>query len=81
MPKKCDTCVKAWRDETGKIRKCLALQVMLGKKGECFAYSDDPNFWEKIERDVELYMLYKGIEKPKSKKRLEAVKFALEISG
>ena len=47
----CKFCIK--RDK--KTYRCHALTVMLGKRGECFAFSDDKDFWRKHQEAVQRY--------------------------
>ncbi|NSW83601.1 MAG: hypothetical protein HPY90_10090 [Syntrophothermus sp.] len=51
----CSSCVKAKRGKNGKVQECLVLKNLLGKTGRCFAYSNDPDFWDNLRQQVELY--------------------------
>lgn len=46
----CKTCVKAKRDERGNLVRCMVLKEELGRSGKCFAFSDNPLFWDELEK-------------------------------
>lgn len=55
----CDICVKSKKDDRGKVIRCKVLNCLLGKaKGECFAFSDNPFFWEQVESEIKKYSRY-----------------------
>ena len=54
----CDICVKSKKDDKGKVIRCKVLKCLLGKEGKCFAFSDNPFFWEQVEIEIKKYREY-----------------------
>lgn len=53
----CKKCVKAkWLclGDTQKV-KCMVLKRPIGLTGACWAYSDDPEFWTKVNEAISNY--------------------------
>lgn len=53
-PGKCRTCVKAIWSREGKFLRCQVLSRVPASES-CWAYSDDPQFWEKLRQAVARY--------------------------
>lgn len=55
----CERCVKAewyYKGNGQKAVRCKALKVPIGYlKGECWAFSDDPDFWRKYYKAIKYY--------------------------
>ena len=52
----CDSCAKVvWK--SGQAARCAVLKTMIGKKGDCFAYTDDPEWAQKVEAAIKDYAL------------------------
>lgn len=56
--KRCDTCQKI--SKSGKA--CRVLKETIGKTEECWAWTDDPEWEEKVKKQVKDYALYGGGE-------------------
>lgn len=54
----CKTCTKKFLSGRG----CKVLTVMIGKKQECWAWSDDPNWEKKVKKEVQEYKLGRNEE-------------------
>lgn len=53
MTKTCDTCAK--RTPTGR---CKVLLKPIA--GDCWAWTDDPNWEEKVKKDTDNYKFWRG---------------------
>jgi hypothetical protein len=51
--KVCETCQK----KSPYGRACKVLTEMIGKKEECWAWSDDPDWEKKVKKSVQEYAL------------------------
>ncbi len=60
--RRCNTCVKLktykkqFAKKTYDCDECVALNRLIGKKADCWAWSDDPAWLEKIAMDFEGYL-------------------------
>lgn len=54
----CLNCVKLRRSNTQA--SCLALKELVGRNGNCWAYSNDPDFWKRYEKAVRQYAAVHG---------------------
>jgi hypothetical protein len=50
VQRRCDTCAKKVNEH-----RCAVLTDMVGRKGECWAWTDDPGWEEKVKAAVEAY--------------------------
>jgi len=58
MEKTCETCCKAKRNQAGKMTSCQAFndyKFILKRFKECFAYTDDIKWLEKLNIETEKY--------------------------
>ena len=55
----CETCTKKFFSG----RDCKVLTVMIGKKQECWAWSDDPDWEKKVKKAVKEYALGRNEER------------------
>ena len=54
----CDTCRK-FRRRHGK-KQCAVLTVNNGANGGCWAWTDDPDWFDKVQTETETYRQSKG---------------------
>ena len=57
-PRRCQTCRK--KDDCGTI--CKALTKMIGKKRECWDWTDDPDWEKKVQAEYNEYKARKEAE-------------------
>ena len=55
----CETCTKKFFNGRG----CKVLTVMIGKKQECWAWSDDPDWEKEVKKAVQEYALGRNEER------------------
>ncbi len=53
-PGYCGSCVKLKKIYDSKY-ECAVLHEVIGKNNECWAWSGDPDWWEKTERKINEY--------------------------
>jgi len=58
---RCNTCEKTVVNKNGKYEKCKVLSEMIGLKKDCFAWTNDPRWEEKVNQAVKEYALGKHV--------------------
>jgi len=51
VERRCNTCVKLWRGG----QACRVLTELIGLNEDCWAWSDDPNWWNEYRKVVRRY--------------------------